>query len=50
MTFGSIEDNSPKITKSHPGLDMRKNPAIAVAVITICLLLLWLTVFYKFGN
>jgi len=29
---------------------MRKNSAIAVAVITICLLLLWLTVFVKFGD
>jgi len=31
-------------TKSHSSLDMRNNPAIAVAVITICLLLLWLMV------
>jgi len=29
---------------------MRKNPAIAVAVITICLLLLWLMAFVKFGD
>jgi hypothetical protein len=29
---------------------MRKNPAIAVAVITICLLLLWLMVFVRFGD
>jgi hypothetical protein len=35
---------------SYSGLDMKKNPAIAVAMITICLLLLWLMVFFRFGD
>jgi len=34
----------------HSGLDMKKNPAIAVAVITTCLLLLWLVVFFGFSD
>lgn len=43
--------NAPaRIANSHSSLDMRKNPAIAVAVITICLLLLWLMVFVRFGD
>jgi hypothetical protein len=47
MSFGQ---SAKLVNQHHSGSPHEKEPAIAVAAITFCLLILWLMVFVKVGD